>query len=84
MALLASVIWFAVTDRENTDYNLKDPRYFMIYIAMLVSVLSLLFGAYHFVSHFLFESRLSITPENKHRKGKEVRMYRDTTESNKF
>lgn len=84
VALLASVIWFAVTDQENKDYDLKDPRYFMIYIAMLVSVLSLFFGAYHFVSHFLVESRLVITPENKTRKGREVKMYRESAESNKF
>lgn len=46
LAFLGALCGFAVTDKRNPDFNMGNPRYFLIYLALVFCVASLLFAVY--------------------------------------
>ena len=53
VGLLIVLSWFAVHDKSDKSYSIKDPRYFLIYISIVVAMAGLLFVLYEFSKWFL-------------------------------
>ena len=44
LVLLALMMGYAIDDPRNPDYDMKQPRFYMVYIALGFALLSTLYG----------------------------------------
>jgi len=53
--LLAITSYYASYDKFSSDYNIENPRYFLVYVAMGFAIISLLYGVYQFIKLFMLQ-----------------------------
>lgn len=53
LALLAVMLNFAIGDQEDPSYDLRQPRFFLIYVALSFAIISIFYGIKEFAKLFL-------------------------------
>lgn len=53
VALMAVMLNFAIGDQKNPGYDIRQPRFFLVYVVMGFAVFSALYGLKEFFKLFL-------------------------------
>jgi uncharacterized membrane protein YecN with MAPEG domain len=51
--LLAVMLAYAISDQKNPDYDIRQPRFFLVYIALIFAIFSAIYGFSEFGKLFL-------------------------------
>lgn len=44
---------YAISDYLQEDFSMKQPKYFLVYVAILLSLISTIYGVYEFIRAFV-------------------------------